>query len=73
MRRRREKIFGTVQENSLDFLLNKVLVYMFPRIQNETLKKEGIWVRIKGAVLAKEGAPKLSVHREGWQLPPFAP
>ena len=46
---------------------------MFPRIQNETLKKECIWIRIRGAFLAKKGAPKLSFHREGGQLPPFAP
>ena len=38
---------------------------MFPRTQNEKLKKECIWVRIRGAFLAKKGAPKLSFHREG--------
>ena len=27
----------------------------------------------KGRFLAKKGAPKLSFHREGGQLPPFAP
>ena len=48
---------------------------MFPRIQNETLKKECIWVRIRGAFLAKKGVSKLSFHREGGggQLPPFEP
>ena len=46
---------------------------MLPRIRNETLKKECIWVRIRGAFLAKKGAPKLSFHREGGQSPPFAP
>ena len=37
---------------------------MFPRIQNETLKKECIWVRIRGDVLAKKGAPKLNFYCE---------
>ena len=46
---------------------------MFPRIQNETLNKECIRVRIRGALLAKKGAPKLNFHREGGQLPPSAP
>ena len=47
---------------------------MFRRIQNESLKKDCIWVRIRGAFLAKKGAPKLNFHREGGgQLPPSAP
>ena len=47
---------------------------MFRRIQNESLKKDCIWVRIRGAFLAKKGAPKLDFHREGGgQLPPSAP
>ena len=42
------------RENFLVFQLNNGLVYMFPpgsaaRIQNETLKKDCIWVRIRGA------------------------
>ena len=41
---------------------------MFPRIQNKTLRKECIGVKIRGAVLAKKGAPKLSFHREGGKL-----
>ena len=69
----RENFWGVVGENSLVFLLNYALVDMFPRIQNETLKKECIWVRIRGAFLAKKGAPKLNFHREGGQLPPSAP
>ena len=64
---------GFIQQSSLVFLLNSALVYVFPRIQNETLKKECIWVRIRGAFLAKKGVPKLSFHREGGQLPPLAP
>ena len=56
------------------FLLDNALVYIFPRIQNETLKNEFIWVRITGAVLAKKGAPKLKSRREGGgQLPLSAP
>ena len=46
---------------------------MFRRIQNESLKKECIRVRIRGAFLAKKGAPKLNFHREGGQLPPSGP
>ena len=46
---------------------------MFRLIQNESLKKERIRVRIRGAFLAKKGAPKLNFHREGGQLPPSAP
>ena len=42
---------------------NNALVHMFPRIQNEALK-EWIWVRIRGAVLAKKGASKLTFHRD---------
>ena len=70
----RENFWYFIQESSLVFLLNNALVYVFPRIQNETLKKECIWVRIRGAFPAKKGAPKLSLHHEGGrQLPPFAP
>ena len=49
---------------------------MFPRIQNETLKKECIWVRIRGAFLAKKGGGRQSlvfIVKGGGQLPPFAP
>ena len=60
-----EIFWGIIRENSLVFLLNNALVYMFPRIQSETMKKEYIWVRIRGAFLAKKGAPKLNFHREG--------
>ena len=70
------KIFwASFNKALLVFLLNSALVYVFPRIQNETLKKECIWVRIRGAFHAKKGPPKLSFHREGGggQLPPFAP
>ena len=67
-----EHFWNVIQENSLVFLLNNALVHMFPRIQNETLTKECIWVRITAVALAKMGAPKLSFHREGGQLPPFA-
>ena len=67
------KFLRRFQENYLVFLMNNALVYMYPRIQNETLKKECIWVRIRGTVLAKKGAPKLIFHRESRQLPPFAP
>ena len=49
------KFLGVFRENSLDFLLNNALVYVFLRIQIESLIKECIWVRIKGAFLAKEG------------------
>ena len=69
----RENFWGLLSENSLVFLLNNALVYMFLCIQNESLKKECIWVRIRGAFLAKKGAPKLNFHREGGQLPSSAP
>ena len=49
------------------------LVYMFLRIQNESLKKECIRVRIRGAFLAKKGAPKLNFHREGGAVAPICP
>ena len=69
--------FGLRSIKFSDFLLNSALVYAFPRIQNETLKKECIWVRIRGAFLAKKGAPKLSFHCEGGgscpHLPPLNP
>ena len=68
-----ENFCGVIRENSLVFLLNNALVYMFPRIQNETLKKECIWVRMRSAALAKTGAPKLIFHREGGQLPHLPP
>ena len=61
----RENFWSLIQENSLVFPLNSALVYMFPRIQNETLKKERVWVRLRGAFLAKKGAPNLNFHREG--------
>ena len=46
---------------------------MFRRIQNESLRKECIRVRIRGTFLAEKGAPKLNFYREGGQLPPSAP
>ena len=46
---------------------------MFRRIQNESLKKDCIWVRIRGAFLAKKGAPKLNFHREGGAVAPICP
>ena len=70
----RENFWSLIQVNSLVFVLNNALVYMFPRIQNETLKKERIWFRIRGDFLAKKRAPNLNFHREGGgQLPPSAP
>ena len=46
---------------------------MFRRIQNESLTKECIRVRIRGAFLAKKGAPKLNFHREGGAVAPICP
>ena len=46
---------------------------MFPLIQNETLKKECIWIRIRGAFPAKKAVPKLSFHREGGKCPHLPP
>ena len=46
---------------------------MFLRIQKESLKKECIRVRIRGAFLAKKGAPKLNFHREGGGSCPHLP
>ena len=46
---------------------------MFRRIQNESLKKDCIWVRIRGAFLAKKGVPKLNFHREGGAVAPICP
>ena len=69
----RENFWSLIQENSLVFLLNGALVYMFPRIQNETLKKERVWVRLRGAFLAKKGAPNLNFHREGGAVAPICP
>ena len=56
----RENFWGFLRENSLVFLLNNALVDMFRSIQNESLKEECIRVRIRGAFLAKKGAPKLT-------------
>ena len=67
------KFLGTFRENSLVFLLNNALVYMFLRIQNESLKKECICYRIRGAFIAKKGAPKLNFHREGGAVAPICP
>ena len=56
-RRRCAKIFGALFEKILWFyLLNNALVYMFRRIQNESLKKECIRVRIGALFLPKGGA-----------------
>ena len=60
----KRKFLGFFQKNSVVVLLNNTSVYMFPHIQNETLEKECIWVRIRGVLLAIEGAPKLCFHRE---------
>ena len=71
--RGRENFWDVGRGNSLAFLLNNSLVYMFPCIQNETLKKECILVRIRDAVLAQKRAPKLSFHREGGSCPHLPP
>ena len=44
-----------------------------PLHSERNTEKERIWVRIRGAVLAKKGAPKLSFHREGGGAAPSAP
>ena len=59
------KFLGRIWENSLVFLLNNALVYMFLRLRNKLLKKECIWVRKRGAFLAKQGVPELNFHHEG--------
>ena len=69
----RKNFWSLIQENSLVFLLNNALVYMFPSIQNKTLKKERIWVRIRGTFLVKKGAPNLNFHREGGNCPHLPP
>ena len=48
------KFLGVFRENSVVYML--YVVYMFLHIQNESLIKEYIWVRIRGACLAKRGA-----------------
>ena len=66
------KIFGILFQK-IPWSYN-AYVYMCPHIQNETLKKEVYLGQDKGAVLAKNGPPKLSFHHEGGrQLPPSAP
>ena len=57
----RTTFWGVIRENSLVFLLNNALVYMFFRIQSEILRKECIWVRIRVAIFAKKGALKLNL------------
>ena len=47
------KYLGRYSKKLSGFLLNNLLVYMFPRIQNETLKKECILVKIRGAIITK--------------------
>ena len=66
-----ENFWDVIQENSLVFLLNNALVYMFPRIQNETRVHLG---QDKGAVLAKKRASKLCFHCEqGCSCPHLPP
>ena len=60
-----ENFWAFDQEHHLVFLLYNTLVYVFPRTQNETLKKECCYVRIRGTFLAKKGAQKLSIQRAG--------
>ena len=46
-----------IQEKfSMVFQLNNALIHV-SHIQNETRKKECIWVRIRGTLLAENGAP----------------
>ena len=47
------KVLGLSSGNSLGFLLKKRLSSSLPRIQKGAFKRECIWVRIRGAVLAK--------------------
>ena len=54
----RENFLGHYSRKLSGFLLNNALVYMFHCIQNESLKKECIRVRIRGAFLAKKGGAK---------------
>ena len=72
-RRRRAKIFGALFEKIIWFFYRITPKFMFRRIQNESLKKECIRVRIRGAFLAKKGAPKLYFHREGGAVAPICP
>ena len=54
-RQRRAEILGPLfRRNSLVFQLNNALIYMFPTFRT---KHEKIWVRIRGALLAENGAP----------------
>ena len=68
-----ENFWYFIQENYLVILLNNALVDLSPRIQNETLKKACIRVRIRGAFLVKKEAPKLVFRRGRGQLHQFVP
>ena len=52
------KFLGFFRENSVVFQINNALVYMFLRIQNESLLKECIWVMVRGTFLGKKGGAK---------------
>ena len=68
-----EKFWDFFQENSLFFLLNNALDNVITHIPNEILKERVHLVQDKGCCSCQKGAPKLSFHHEGGQLPPFAP
>ena len=50
-----QKVLGLFWKNSLVLLLNNALFYMFPQIQNETVKKECIWAEKGALLLPKRG------------------
>ena len=67
------RILGLFPRKFTVFLLNNALVNVIPHIPNEILKERVHLVQDKGYCSCQKGAPKLSFHHEGGQLPPFAP
>ena len=65
----RENFWGFIRENPLVFLLNNALVYMFLRIQNESLKKECI----RALFLLKRGRQRWISIVKGGSCPHLPP
>ena len=59
------KFFGLRSIKFSGFLLNSAFSLRVSLHSKRNTKKECIWVRIRGAFLAKKGAPKFSFYREG--------
>ena len=70
----KKQVFTTNSEKKKKFsVFGEILSFFICHMQCPQGRIQCIWVRIRGAFLAKKGAPKLSFHREGDSCPYLPP